>query len=189
MSTVIVALIGVLSGLVAIYEAAQHGRRSRERRRALVWGEVDELVLEILDQIDRRSFDPAAIVGVGPGGAVIAAMVATNLQGRRPLICLPATEPGHDTATPLPDLGSANVLVVVGEHYEDDALREAGRLVRSATNGQVKTGAVLVGPRATLLPDFVGRKLDQEPVPPWNAKVVLSKRDAPDKISATSSHA
>lgn len=176
MTELLIVLIAVASGLVGIYSFGERQRRRRNRRRALGWTHVDELVVDLIAQVKANQFAPSVIVGVGPGGAIVAAMMATNMEEdtRTPLVCI-ETEPdpgsgrlSAESVELIPDLTDQNVLVCVGELYVDGGLREAVQLVQTHQPASVRTLALLVGPRASVRPDFMGRREDCEPVPPWS---------------------
>jgi hypoxanthine phosphoribosyltransferase len=167
----IATLIGVLGSVVAVYQFVED-----RRRKAVSWHHVDKLVVELVNEIERRSFAPDLIVGVGRGGALIAAMIATNLEGRIELACVD-TEGNFDEAgrkhvllrhpENLPDVSGKHVLVVVAELYSGQDMRDAIDYLESHNARRIETLAVLAGPSSNVRPDYVGQVTKHEPLAPW----------------------
>ena len=167
----IATVVGLIASLLALYEFAE-----KRRRKAISWRRIDRIVVELVEEIERGSFNPDLIVGVGRGGALIAAMIATNIEGRIELACID-TDMSHDSAgrkhvhlrSPerLPDLIDRHILVVVAELYSGQDMRDAVNYLEKQGAAQLRTLAVLAGPSSNVRPHFVGVETDHEPLAPW----------------------
>jgi hypoxanthine phosphoribosyltransferase len=167
----IATFIGVVGSVVAVYQFVED-----RRRKAVSWHHVDKLVVELVNEIERRPSAPDLIVGVGRGGALIAAMIATNLEGRIELACVD-TEGDFDEAgrkhvvlrhpESLPDVSGKHVLVVVAELYSGQDMRDAIDYLETHGARRIETLAVLAGPSSNVRPDYVGQVTKHEPLAPW----------------------
>lgn len=171
MLIVIATCIGVLGSLIGVYQFVED-----RRKKTVSWHHIDKLVVELVIEIERRSFPPDLILGVGRGGALIAAMIATNLEGRIELACMD-TEGDFDGAgrkhvklrhpESLPDLSEKHILVVVAELYSGQDMRDAIDYLEAQGTRRVETLAVLAGPSSNVRPDYVGQVTKHEPLAPW----------------------
>jgi hypoxanthine phosphoribosyltransferase len=169
---VIITLIGVVSGLIALYE---FGAKQRKKK-VLTWKEVDELLVELIEDVERDRFTPDLVLGVGRGGSLIAAMYATNVVGRIPFDCVDTEvfddDHGQKQVTirhgqTLPDVKGLNVLVIVAELYSGKDLAVGIDFVKEREPKEIKTMALLAGPTTIVKPNFCGRKTEHEPLAPW----------------------
>jgi hypoxanthine phosphoribosyltransferase len=167
----IVTVVGLVSGLIAVYEFAER----RRQRHTLRWHEVCKLLVEVIGAVERDRFTPDLILGVGRGGAIVAAMFATNTPGRIPFAVID-TEFAHIDGRKvvtirhgeiLPDVTGRNVLVVVAELYSGQDMVSATEFVRDHNPASLKTLALLAGPTTVMRPDFCGRHTKHEPMAPW----------------------
>jgi uncharacterized protein len=163
--------IGTVASLIALYEFLE-----QRRRRNVSWRKVDQLVIRLIDDIESSSFTPDLILGVGRGGSLIAAMLATNMEGRIQLACLDTEfdhdEPGRKNVilrrTDLvPPLAGRDLLVVVAELYSGQDLRAAVDFVETQGTNCFKSLALLSGPGSVIRPDFNGMTTKHEPLAPW----------------------
>jgi hypoxanthine phosphoribosyltransferase len=169
--TWIVTAVGTVASVIALYEFAE-----RNRRRAISWKRIDRLVVELISELHRRAFTPDLILGVGRGGTIVAAMIATNLEGRVPLACVDTAEE-HDKSgrkqvqlrdpERLPNVTGRQVLVVVAELYSGQDMRAALDYLETRDVAQLRTLAILCGPASVVRPDFVGFHTKHEPRAPW----------------------
>ena len=170
--TLAITVIGLVASLVALYEFFEQ----RRRRDILRWREANKLLLDMLEKLERDKFNPGLILGVGRGGSIIAAMVATNLEGRIPLACVD-TELSYDPggkklvvvrhAESAMDLQDYEVLIVVAELYSGQDLVAAIDFVESRGVASFRTMALLSGPTTVVKPDFCGQHTKHEPMAPW----------------------
>jgi hypoxanthine phosphoribosyltransferase len=164
-------IVSLVAGLIALYQFVEE-----RRRKAISWTRIDKLVIELVAEIEQRSFTPDLILGVGRGGALVAAMIATNLEGRIELACVD-TAVEHDPAGRkhvqlrepgrLPPLSGRHVLVVVAELYSGQDMRDAINHLEEQDPAELKTLAVLAGPSSNVRPNFVGLETKHEPLAPW----------------------
>src|ERR1700693_2165678 len=76
-------LVSLTAASLALYQFVEE-----RRRKAISWRRIDKLVVELVWEIENHNFTPDLIIAVGRGGAVVAAMIATNLEGRIELACI-----------------------------------------------------------------------------------------------------
>jgi hypoxanthine phosphoribosyltransferase len=167
----IATVVSLVAGLIALYQFIEE-----RRRKAISWRRVDKLVAELVEDIEHSSFCPDLILGVGRGGSLIAAMVATNLEGRIELACID-TAVEYDQAgrkhvqlrgpDRLPPLHGRHVLVVVAELYSGQDMRDAINFLDDQKPAELRTLAVLAGPSSNVRPTFVGLETRHEPLAPW----------------------
>jgi hypoxanthine phosphoribosyltransferase len=167
----ITTIIGLIGSLIAIWQVLE-----QRRRKAISWRRIDGLVANLVDEIEQRNFDPDLILGVGRGGALIAAMLATNLEGRIELACvdtdMEVDEAGRKHVQlrgpeRLPDMNGRHILLVVAELYSGQDMRDAINYVETHSPAGLKTLAVLAGPSSNVRPTFVGLQTKHEPLAPW----------------------
>lgn len=167
----IATVVSLIAGVLALYQFAEE-----RRRKAISWRRVDRLVVELVQEIERHNFTPDLIIGVGRGGALIAAMLATNLEGRIELACIDTevTEDGQGRKhvilrrpESLPAMADRHVLVVVAELYSGQDMRDAINYLDEQHPAEVRTLAVLRGPSSNVRPTFVGVQTTHEPLAPW----------------------
>lgn len=167
----IATAVSLIAGLIAIWQLVEE-----RRRKAISWRRIDKLVVGLVKEIEERNFDPDLILGVGRGGSLIAAMVATNIEGRVELSCID-TAVEHDemgrkhvklrNPERLPDLTGRHVLVVVAELYSGQDMRDAINFLETRKPAELKSLAVLTGPSSNVRPTFVGLQTKHEPRAPW----------------------
>jgi hypoxanthine phosphoribosyltransferase len=166
-----ISIVGLVASVIALYEFVE-----KRQRRHVSWRKIEKLVKELLDRLEDDSFSPDLILGVGRGGSIIAAMIATNLPGRIQLACLD-TEAFHDEPGRMdvilrrpdlvPPLAGREVLVVVAELYSGQDLRDAVDFVEAQHPRAFKTLTVLTGPGCNIRPHYEGMKTKHEPRAPW----------------------
>jgi uncharacterized protein len=167
----IATILGIAASLIAIWQFVED-----RRRKAISWRRIDKIVRELVSEVERSTFSPDLIVGVGRGGTLIAAMLATNMEGRIELACID-TEATWDAAgrkhvllrSPErhPELKGRRVLLVVAELYSGQDMRDAINDLENRGTAELRTLAVLSGPSSNFRPAFVGLETEHEPVAPW----------------------
>ncbi len=171
MLTWILTGIGTVASLIALYEFLE-----QRRRRNVSWRKVEQLVRRLIEDIEISSFTPNLILGVGRGGSIIAAMLATNMEGRIQLALLDTEfvhdQPGRKNVILrrpdlVPPLAGRDVLVVVAELYSGQDLRAAVDFVETQGTNCFRSLALLSGPVSVIRPDFNGMKTKHEPLAPW----------------------
>lgn len=167
-AALIATVIGVVSGLIALYEFFA-------KRRRFGWKEVEKLVLRLIDLVEHDDFSPDLVLGVGRGGAIVAGMLAGNM-GQLPLVCID-TSSTRDSGgakcvvirfpSAVPPLKDKRVLIVVGELYSGEDMRTAIDFVARRKPQSIKTLSLLTHPASVVRPDFFGRQTDSPLVAPW----------------------
>lgn len=144
------------------------------------WRKANRLIEKLLGQIDEGRFSPDIVIGFGRGGALLAAILVTNLPGRGdkrvPLVCIdtiansdldaPESCAVVEPATP-PEIEGKNVLVVVAELYTGNDMRAAMRYVRQHGPAELRSACLLWGPTASARADYWGLKTKGAPRAPW----------------------
>jgi hypoxanthine phosphoribosyltransferase len=157
--------------VIALYQFVED-----RRRKSVSWRRVDRLVVELVAEIERHNFTPDLSLGVGRGGSLVAAMFATNLEGRVELACIDTEVQTDDRGRKhvslrrpegLPTLEHRHVLVVVAELYSGQDMRDAINYLDDQGTGSLRTVALLVGPSSNMRPDFIGAQTKHEPLAPW----------------------
>jgi hypoxanthine phosphoribosyltransferase len=143
-------------------------------RRRFGWKQVEKLVKVLLEEMRTRGYRPDLVLGIGRGGAILGGMLAGNL-GHIPLAVVD-TELDHSDGVSkarirfpdcCPSLTDKSVLVVVGELFSGEDLRQGMEFVRSRHPAQIRTATLLTHPAASVRPDFVGLKTDRPLSAPW----------------------
>lgn len=181
MTAFVVAAIGIVSGLIAIWEFAQY-LHDRDR---LTWRVVDVAIKKVLKEMDSHDYRPDLVLGVGRGGAIVAGMVAGNL-GHVPLAVIDTVLDRSKSMSEVrlrfedacPDLKDQRVLVVVGELYSGEDLRAAFRFVNDRDPTDVRTMSLFSHPSATtsIRPDYLGRETKKPLDAPWRISEVYRTR-------------
>lgn len=171
MLTWALTIVGTIASIVGLYEFVL-----KHRRAVIGWRRVDRLVVDLIEEVERRGFTPDLILGVGRGGTIIAAVIATNLEGRIELACVD-THVDHDRSgrkvvtlrhpDRMPPLAGRQVLVVVAELYSGQDMRAALDYLDTQDVAKVQTLAVLCGPASVVRPDYVALHTKHEPRAPW----------------------
>jgi len=170
MTTILLALISLISSAATIYLFLEELRN----RRQFGWKHADALVKKLLQEMRRKSYTPDLVLGVGRGGAILAGMLAGNL-GHLPLAVIDTVldrSEGVSTAKvrfpeSCPPVKDKSVLVVVGELYSGEDLKQAVEFVRRRRPREIKTATLLTHPAASIRPDFVGLESKQPLTAPW----------------------
>jgi hypoxanthine phosphoribosyltransferase len=167
----VATIVSFAAGSVALFQFVD-----QHRRKNISWRRVDEQVKDLVTEIERENFTPDLIVGVGRGGTIVAAMIATNLEDRIELACID-TEVEYDTSgrkhvklrSPegFPQLEGRHILLVVAELYSGQDLRDAIDYLEHEKCAQVRTLALLSGPSSVVRPHFIGLHTKHEPIAPW----------------------
>lgn len=144
------------------------------------WRKAEKLITQVLHQIDESRFTPDIVIGFGRGGALLAAVLVTNLPGRGerrvPLVCIdtignpdldvPESCTVVEPTTP-PEIEGKNVLIVVAELYTGNDMRAAMRYVRRHQPAEFRSACLLWGPTASAGADYWGQKTKGAPRAPW----------------------
>jgi hypoxanthine phosphoribosyltransferase len=168
--TLALAILTTVASAVSIYLFAQDVRS----RRRFGWKQVEKLVREMLAEMSSRGYTPDLVLGVGRGGAILAGMLAGNM-GHLPLAVLDTILDRSsgvsraDIRYPdcCPDMEGRSVLIVVGELYSGEDLRQGIDFVRSRSPREIKTASLLTHPAASVNPDFVGLRSAKPLSAPW----------------------
>jgi uncharacterized protein len=170
MTALIVVILSVAGSATSIY---LFGEQMRSRR-SFGWKHMEKLVLKLIAEIHSCDYTPDLVLGVGRGGAILAGMLAGNLD-HVPLAVVD-TILDHSTGTTsakirfpeaCPPLRDKSVLIVVGELYSGEDLRQGIEFVKRRHPREIKTATLLTHPAASVRPTFVGQQTDKPLTAPW----------------------
>jgi len=172
-TTLLTISLGVLTTVASATSIYLFADDLRSRRR-FGWKQVDRLVLKLIEEMRARGFRPDLVIGVGRGGAIVAAMLAGNM-GHLPLVVLDTIlehEEGVSTVTfrfpdSCPPVRDRTVLAVVGELYSGEDLRHAIQFIARRHPRELKTASLLTHPAASVRPEFIGLLSDKPLTAPW----------------------
>ena len=167
----VATLICVPAALVGTWQFVEE-----RRRKAISWRRIDKLIVDLVHEIENENFNPDLIIGVGRGGSLVAAIIATNLEGRIEMACVDT----HVKEDPLgrkhvvlrrpgklPNVRDRHVLVVVAELYSGQDMRDALNYLQKQEPANLRSLAVLVGPSSNVRPSFIGVPTKHQPLAPW----------------------
>lgn len=168
--TITLGVISTVASVVSIYLFAEELRN----RRQFGWKHVDKLVRKIILSIQRDDFKPDLVIGLGRGGAILAGILAGNMN-HLPLVVLDTIlekEGGMSTVRvrfpqSCPPLRDLNVLLVVGELYSGEDLKKGIDFVRRRHPKSIRTASLLSHPAASIQPNFLGLESDRPLSAPW----------------------
>jgi uncharacterized protein len=143
-------------------------------RRRFGWKHVEKLLKQMIRDIDRSKFEPDLVIGIGRGGAIVAGMLAGNL-GNIPLYVIDtfmAKQNGIKKAhlrntEGVPDIQDRSVLLVVGELYSGEDLKEGIEFVERQGVKELRTASMLTHPTTSVQPDFYGLETNVPLIAPW----------------------
>jgi hypoxanthine phosphoribosyltransferase len=168
----VITLIGVASGVIAIYE---FGKYLRDRDQP-TWRVVESSMKKVLKEMRQVDYMPDIVIAVGRGGAIVGGMVAGNL-GHVPLFVmdtvLDRSKREGEVRIRFPDLcpplREKSVLLAVGELYSGEDLRTVCRFVESFKPREVRTISLFSHPAASaaIRPDYIGRETKRPLDAPW----------------------
>jgi hypoxanthine phosphoribosyltransferase len=168
--TVLLVTLSIAGSVTSIYF---FGEEMRSRRR-FGWKHMEKLVRKLIADIHHRDYAPDLVLGVGRGGAILAGMLAGNL-GDVPLAVVD-TIIDHSTGTSsakirfpasCPPLRDKSVLIVVGELYSGEDLRQGIEFAKRRHPCEIRTATLLTHHAASVRPDFVGQETDKPLTAPW----------------------
>lgn len=168
----LVTVIGVVSGVIALWEFAVRFRR----RTALTWGDIQPSMDDLIERVRQDVFDPEVVLGIGRGGAIVAAMVATRLKQDERFVFVDtmseSLKHGRKRVSirfpeSVPDLAGKRVLIVVGELYMGLDLDAAIEFVEARQAAAIRTLTLLAGPTTIVKPDLCGIATKHAPLAPW----------------------
>lgn len=168
----VLAAIGLLASIVGLYDFFDR----RRSRKVITWKQVDDTLVELIHHLNSSSFNPNMILGVGRGGSIIAAMLATNLEGRIPLAFVDTRpsldEHGHPACElvntqSVPSLEGLDVLIVVAELYTGLDMRAALHFVEGASPRSQRSLAMFGSPNAVVRTTYLGHETKYQPLAPW----------------------
>lgn len=170
MTAMLVIIVTVGGSATSIYLFGEEMRS----RRSFGWKHMEKLVRKLIADIHHRDYTPDLVLGVGRGGAILAGMLAGNLDGV-PLAVVD-TIIDHSTGTSsakirypesCPPLKDKSVLIVVGELYSGEDLRQGVEFAKRRHPREIRTATLLTHPAASVRPDFVGQQTDKPLTAPW----------------------
>ncbi|ERR1700722_265077 len=170
MTALLVIIVTVVGSATSIYLFGEEMRS----RRSFGWKHMEKLVRKLIAEIHHRDYTPDLVLGVGRGGAILAGMLAGNLDGV-PLAVVD-TIIDHSTGTSsakirypesCPSLKDKSVLIVVGELYSGEDLRQGVEFAKRRHPREIRTATLLTHPAASVRPDFVGQQTDKPLTAPW----------------------
>ena len=168
--TVFLAVLSAVASVISVYLFTEEMRS----RRRFGWKQVEKLVREMLEEMLTRRYRPDLVIGVGRGGAILGGMLAGNM-GHLPLAVLDTVLDRSDSISRVefrfpdccPSVRDKSVLLVVGELYSGEDLRQAIEFVNRRRPREVKTASLLTHPAASVRPDFIGLRSAKPLSAPW----------------------
>jgi hypoxanthine phosphoribosyltransferase len=133
----------------------------------MTWDELSSSVEELQKQLRESLFPPDILLGIAPGGIIVADLLSTNVGGVVPLLCLwgdraTINKPvnfDHPINDPVKELLSSGKykrpLIVDNISRTGTALREAKKFVRSCAKGaNVRTAVLVVVEEVEKVPNY-----------------------------------
>jgi hypoxanthine phosphoribosyltransferase len=168
--TIFLAVLSTAASASTVYLFAEEMRS----RRRFGWKQVTKLVKEMLTDMRKRGYTPDLVLGVGRGGSILAGMLAGNM-GHLPLAVLDTVLDHPQGVSRVefrfpdccPTLRDKKVLIVVGELYSGEDLRQAIEFVQRRHPREIKTASLLTHPAASVHPDFIGFQSAKPLSAPW----------------------
>jgi uncharacterized protein len=166
-------VLGVISAVASIATIYLFSEEMRNRKQ-FGWKHVEKLVKALINKMQVQQYKPDVIIGIGRGGAILAGILAGNL-GHVPLAVMDTIidrSTGISSAkirypATCPDIRDKSVLLVVGELYSGEDLKQGMEFVKRKHPKEVRTASLLTHPAASVRPDYVGLESAKPLTAPW----------------------
>jgi len=156
------------------------------------WNDVDKYSKLIIKKIDKDSFVPDVIVGIGRGGSIIGSILSGNIIVPPPKVRnIPVL--GVDRLYEWRDgervevenkmidfspLAGKKVLLIAGDVLTGGTMKFYIRQLEKANVAELKTGCLVKGVTSALQPDYFGKEIPADFNMPWMYKGYGYTRDS-----------